>query len=224
MRINKNTYPRLEEAWALVSDKAEKPYYVSHPFIEATKTVRGKFLSEMSKYEQELHGEPFCLLSADTTSGKQFYEIDVGVYGQWSKKYISHNRSNNEAAVGWRDGFIYVRGSEIHRESSYIIANYFPFYVLLFKKYAKNYIQYKQLPPQGKVKDIHCKYKSDFDFKIGLLTESWFTSELKDHPIFARGHFKMIAHGTGMSERYLGWIDPYTRSHWKREAGVNNQE
>jgi len=80
----------------------------------------------------------------------------------------------------------------------------------------------KQLPPKGKLKDFHCRYKSDLNIPINLLTENWYTESCQNHPFVVRGHWRMQACGEGLSERKLIYVNPFMKKGYTKGTYKDN--
>lgn len=91
-----------------------------------------------------------------------------------------------------------------------------PITVYLFRKFAETTT--KVLPAKKTIKDFHCKYKSDLDIDIELLTENWYTESCQNHPFIVRGHWRMQACGPARKERRLKWIDAFWKEGYKKGA------
>lgn len=87
---------------------------------------------------------------------------------------------------------------------------------LLFKQFAD--FKTKKLPPKSKSRNFHCRWKNEFDIKIELCDTNWYTQSIQGHPFVVRGHWRMQAHGSGMRERKLIWIDEFMKQGYKKGA------
>lgn len=90
----------------------------------------------------------------------------------------------------------------------------FPLLINEFKTLAS--IKTKTLDRKKKMKEFHCKYTSDFDFPIELLTENWYTESCRDHPFVVRGHWRMQPYGKDRSSRRLIYIDSFMKKKYNK--------
>lgn len=95
-----------------------------------------------------------------------------------------------------------------------------PISIFTFKHFAE--LKAKQLPPKGKLKDFHCRYKSDLNIPINLLTENWYTESCQNHPFVVRGHWRMQACGEGLSERKLIYVNPFMKKGYTKGTYKDN--
>ena len=91
-----------------------------------------------------------------------------------------------------------------------------PRIILLFKKYAPH--KTKILPPKGKIKEFHCRYKSDLNIELDLFTENWYTESLQLHEYKVRKHLRWQRVGVGRKKRRLTWVKPHIRRKYKKGA------
>jgi hypothetical protein len=162
----------------------------------------------------EINDGKYCFLVKDDvyffTKKDNWIELHVAkgydiLY--WGIGYIGET-------VGFKNMYDNVRN-----ESKHAIAQ-IPVAVLLFKQFAETEI--KVIPPNGKVKDFHCRYKSDLPIPIQRLDLNWYTESCKNHPFVVRGHWRMQPHGKGRKEVKLKYIDPYMKTGYTKGAYMND--
>jgi hypothetical protein len=218
MRINKNIYPDLEE---IHKEFKVKPLYVSKTFESEAVANEGKFLEDAAneldlfytKSFESIKGKCFIYL---LSGGAIMFGIHGEVYGMVTKGNpcvmfkLSGTKWNvytptipNSIPIN-----INEKGARNNIKITRIIG--------LFKEFAT--IKEKDIRPNGKIKEFNCRYKSDFDFPIGLLTENWYTESCRNHPFVVRGHWRWQPHGERSMQRKLIWIDPFTKDGYTKGA------
>lgn len=222
MRINKRVYPRLETIHESMPDT--RPMYVSRPFANAALDNHKKFNEELTvrglitnQWARELTGERFILLldGGGIFYGEFGYElyfiqgdnalVEIKIRVEGDEVYLDHRIDPGLRRATYQAYKMPDNGSAYYAWVKSI---------LLFKKYAE--IKEKELPPNGKVKEFNCRYKSDFDFKIGLLTESWYTESCQTHPFLVRSHWRWQPCGEKSMERKLIWIDTFMKQGYRK--------
>lgn len=182
--------------------------YVSKTFYDEAVKNAIKVRHSLTKYEQtEVHGKDFCLLM----SGGFMALGVVGSYYCFFLKdvLVSLFRINN-------NGFYVANTTHLLSKDTIATLPALVEVLLLFRDLAS--IKTKVLPPKKKIKDFHCRYKSDFDFPIELLTENWYTESIQGHPFVVRGHWRMQRYGEGLSKKKLIPIAPFMKQGVKRGA------
>lgn len=91
-----------------------------------------------------------------------------------------------------------------------------PVNLLLFKQHAT--VNPVVLRPKSKINDFHCRYKNDFPFPVTLCDANWYRKSIQGHPFVVRGHWRMQAHGQGMKDRKLKWIDTFWKQGYTKGA------
>lgn len=92
----------------------------------------------------------------------------------------------------------------------------------MFKRYAE--VETKILPPKTKDNTIGCQYNNGTKLPITFLDSKWFTTLIKSDSFKVRGHFRLQAHGEGMKQRKLIWVNDFEKSGYTAPARKLNSE
>jgi len=231
MRINKKVYPNLEEIHQKYFKGMVQPLYVSGAFFdvaakEQRKFTEGETLGDALNdyYSAIIHGLPFILLIKDGVmfSGIFGKVADYWHRGRWAMRITWE--VIDDISVG-EIGDYCLKGQKDEKFIGDDSVSFFAIlkYLLCFKHYSET--QYKELAPNGKIKDDDAqktRYKSDFPFKIGLLTENWYTVSAQSNPFMVRRHLRMQPYGPGRSERKAIWIDAFWKDGYTKGAYKDN--
>jgi hypothetical protein len=235
MRFSKRKYPLLdidnwfnfkiheETIFTCVKDRKDAPAVAKWLFENAKPPKTGlfsyvsqTFMNEALKnqdklleYRKEFEGKPYFFITNRMIYAGVLGKIMLGFMGD---HLVSYADIYNKPEI-----FIYDRNniSIPHAEFQANIV-YWPYAIYLFKHFAET--KTKILPAKKKIDDFHCKYKSDLDIDIELLTENWYTQSCQNHPFIVRGHWRMQACGPALSERKLKWIDAFWKEGYKKGA------
>lgn len=183
-------------------------------------------LPKLGEYINQVKGLPFSFIFGDMHIFGSAGESVIGVL----RGYFAFNIKAKGVGIK-NDSFFWeeARGNkcpsfEISFDNSganwqsYFLFNSIS--ILLFKHFAE--LKAKQLPPKGKLKDFHCRYKSDLNIPINLLTENWYTESCQNHPFVVRGHWRMQACGEGLSERRLIYVNPFMKKGYTKGTYKDN--
>jgi len=232
MRINKNVYPNLEEIHQKQFKGMVQPLYVSGTFFDAAAKEQRKFTEGETigdalndYYSVIIHGVPFILLMKNGVmfSGIFGKVADFWHRGRWAMR-ITWDIVDDEDRGCIGDYCVNgIRNKDCIPGYDSIEFAIVLKYLLCFKHYSET--QYKELAPNGKMKDDDAqktRYKSDFPFKIGLLTENWYTVSAQSNPFIVRRHLRMQPYGPGRSERKAIWIDAFWKDGYTKGAYKDN--
>jgi hypothetical protein len=234
MRFNKKKFPHLvkgeiiDDVDFMARHKNEfKPLMLNHIFSKVHRVCNPSYISSAfnnaatSNYEKikhecsYLHNTPFSFI--DKRGLHNFGvagSIHIWVY---QKRIVRVNifNVNDEKSTACPIGFnTYIPGdvSERHLMFDY----HYTFAILGFKE--KSAIKTKTLPPKKKIKEFHCRYKSDIDYPIELLTENWYTKSIQSHPFVVRGHWRLQPCGKDREDRKLIFIDSFMKQGYDKGA------
>lgn len=92
-----------------------------------------------------------------------------------------------------------------------------------------NFIKYAEvettfLQPNGKIKDISCKYKNETKSNIRILTSKWFTTLVQSEAFTVRGHFRLQPVGEGRKDRKLIWVNDFQKNGYTSKAQILTEE
>jgi hypothetical protein len=218
MRISKRVYPDLDE---LQRELKVTPMYVSEMFKNEAIANQDKFVED-AENEFDL----FDTKAFESIKGSNFiYLFSCGLiaFGAHGVVYGMSSKSNPAILLKLEGKKWQVFTPTIPNETDVKINekasrnNIKIFRIIgLFKEFAT--IKEKELKPMGKAREFNCRYKSDFDFPIGLLTENWYTESCRNHPFVVRGHWRWQPHGERRMARKLIWIDPFTKDGYTKGA------
>lgn len=188
----------------------KKVSFVSKRFADDAIDNQEKIMpSHEETVSLEMIGKKYCFIH-----NKQIHVGSIGEYYLWfAGKTLNGAAFNDQSNKSLK---VIKRRSHNNIEKAVAEIVSFPLVVYRFRELAD--IKAKHLPPKKKIKDFHCRYKSEFDFPIELLTENWYAESIQSHPFVVRGHWRMQAHGEGMKKRKLIWIDKHMKQGVKRGA------
>jgi len=152
-----------------------------------------------------------------------FYKsIWIGISVQ-DKENFTCSFSNH--FIGLYSDFFKKEGFDFNREQvineidniyySLLIAN------INFIKYAE--VETNYLPPNGKIKDIRCKYKNETKSNVRILNSKWFTTFVQSQAFNVRGHFRLQPVGEGRKDRKLIWVNDFQKNGYTSKAQILTQ-
>ena len=248
MRFSKGLYPHLtKERWgrirfhkeldSRITDEIQGVLYQVINKVELS-YVSKVFVKEAAKNITKIGAQAANVLNGELFSyiggrchyfgiiGKATFMVSNGILGAYviCEDFLTHGTDGavqvvyEKALLYEHPHFVLNQGTDkkFAMESLLVL----PINIYSFKHFAE--LKAKQLPPKGKLKDFHCRYKSDLNIPINLLTENWYTESCQNHPFVVRGHWRMQACGEGLSERKLIYVNPFMKKGYTKGTYKDN--
>ena len=126
--------------------------------------------------------------------------------------YARYTMFNFDIESGYESGTIDLRGDGFEKEIRDLFLK-----TLIFILFTEQEIVH--LPPGRKTGTrAQGKVINDSKFPVTVVDSSWNKFLIRNEPFDVRGHLAIRACGVGRKDRRLTWINPYTKSGYKRKA------
>ena len=200
-------------------------YYVTQPFIDAYEKAGDKLF--YSNLWDKIEDDNICLITPwgecsilkirndiknkiITTSCFNFMQKNVLTF--FGEFFLNYSDGLIISTKAWQSKAIAPLGfgndTSKHLQNCLLIT--------LFIKYAE--VETVALKPKESKRSIDCKYVNDTRMPIVYLDSKWFTTLVKSDAFKVRGHFRLQAHGEGLKERKLIWINDFEKKGYTAPA------
>jgi hypothetical protein len=217
--IRKMTHPFNEAFMSAMPKLMDQKIWTS---LECNDNYTGVLLTnEVIYYRFTKRPEAFdydlCIAVFDKNTTLLFYTVQVS--GLKTNSFINPlHKSRMRAISASIEGVPNNNDADDDKLNSQIRGFYYRIVIAfeLFRKYAD--VKVKMLQPKMKVELFKCKYHNDNDHQIEIMDSTWFTDFVRSEAFKVRGHFRLQAFGTNLSERKIVWIKDFKKEGYTRKA------